>query len=211
MGKMDNLLAKGAKKSDEQKKTKKDETPVLPLVPSLENLNAIKAWREAKADEKTAEATRKQQEEILKPQALKAYEEYCRKEGKFIDSAKVQVGTETPVTYVTQQKYSIIPLEDAEKIQAMFGDRFKKCFERNTEIKLSAEALKNEEETDKLLEKLVKACGGEEQFLKTFTIVQTYAPTEYLHQNRFNESELGKLYDQAKEQKLIKPTSPFFR
>jgi hypothetical protein len=204
---MSDLLAKGAKKTE--KKTKaKSTTPVVALPDSDEMKQAMKDWRAAKQDEKTAQALRKQQEEILRPAGVEAYENHCRKEGKHHDSVKVQAGTEPPITLVHQNRYSEISLEDGEKLKQIFGELFEKCFQKHTEVKLSDKAMLD---IDAILEKIVGAVGGEEKFFELFDITQTFKPTEIFHKTRLVDVALGKLHKTARDAGLLKLSTPFFR
>ena len=175
-----NLLKKAATKNEGSKKGKS--TMAVVALPETDDIKeAVKAWREAKADEKTANSLRKQQEEILKPASAEAYENFCRKEGKHHSSVKVQVGSITPMTYVTQEKYSAISLDNGEKLKQIFGDSFERFFKLVTEIKLSEKAMSD---IDPILEKIVEAVGGEEKFLDLFDVTQQFKPTQHLHHDR---------------------------
>lgn len=207
MSSIDSLLTKGAKKNAVKENTK-DKTPIINIGNSPELVKAQKTWREEKQKQDTAEAMKKQQEEILKPLALEAMENHCRKENKDFSSVKIQVGTETPTTLVAQNKYTDITMDAAEKLKTLFGNKFEQCFSEDPIIELSAIAKKN---LDEVIGKIIKAVGGEEKFLELFDIKRKYKQTEYLHDNRLINSDISKLYKQAVDQQILKPYAPFFR
>jgi len=212
---INDLLKRGAKQNVKPAKSKSN-TPVIKLGEDEELVKAHKDWRSAKTAEVDANTRRKQAEEVLKPAAISAADDLCRREGKHFSAVKVQAGNEPPVTLVTQNKYSAIDSDSGDKLRAIFGGKFDQCFSQITEIGLSPLAMQRIEELIPKLMDAVSKRGDDQQtkeakFFELFSIKQFYKPTSYLHETRRFDPELRKKFEQAEGEKLVKMTTPFFR
>jgi hypothetical protein len=140
------LLGKFTK--TEEKKSK-SETPFVELKPTTENVEAIINWVRHKRQERASETARKQQEELIRPESIAARKDHCMKVQKFTSTVKVKVDSreykkaklalaktadekkeiealedEYILTFVTQDKYSDIPLDREPALKATIAQIF---------------------------------------------------------------------------------------
>ena len=212
-------MLKGIAKKEPEKKSK-DASPILELENSQANRDSMLKWIEGKKQEQAGEAKRKQQEELLRPQCSTLREKCCLESKEFHSTIKVKVGDIGPVSYVTQNKYTPIPLSKEDDLQKEFGKEFELLFELLTEIKLTKRGLGLIEEVlpelVSLAKKILTAKGekkedDQEYFKELFEVEQSYAPTDRFHENRvLDPVHMEKAHKVIKDE-LVKPYSPSFR
>lgn len=136
-----NLLKNMAKKQQTETK-KKEEHPVIPLKPTVENVKAVLEWIRAKRQEKQGETLRSQQEEILLPIMKPLRVNWCREHSEYQSNVKFSIdireykkqlieAAKTPedkaeiaalsddhiLSFVTQYKYSEISLDKEQPLR----------------------------------------------------------------------------------------------
>jgi len=210
-----NLLGKLAKKTaTAEVTTKKDETPIVEIEGSEKNKLAVEKLVAAKRAIKQAESTVQQSEEVLLPTCKEARKKHCMEKQAFTSTVKVKVaGTDLEtVSFQTQNRYSEIPITSGEKLEAIFGTEFNRSFNTITSIEVTPAGLKElEKENSELLEKLMTAVGGPEEFGKKFKVSQILKPTDYLHEQSVQDAKVASLLDKAISEGLVKPVKPSFR
>lgn len=211
------LLGAMARKAPVETASKSD-TPIVEIPNVPENKQALEKLIGAKKQKQQAESVMEQQEEILGPVCSEARKKNIMETQKFSNSVKVKLkGDDTlpTVNYQTSSKYTVIPVTSQEKIQEAYGDLYEKCFDVITKIEATPAGMKAIEETQAdengLLNKIVAACGGLEQFEKLFKVQQTLEPTEFLHQQGVMDSKIAKIHEKCIADQLYKPYKASFR
>lgn len=193
---------------------KKDEMPVVDI--GKEHAASIAEWHKRKKEETTAESLKKKEEEKLKPAAVEARKKWCLEHRKAQKSIKIRAGeTELLITAAFQQKYSTITTANADKLQEIFGNDYERCFRLHTEISLTDDAMQQVEKAaaegkQTILDKVMKAVGGPEEFVKLFSITQTIKPTDALDQERISNEKVAGMAQQAIDEGILKPQAPSF-
>lgn len=210
------FLSKMAKKAPAKTESKSD-TPTLEIENSPEIAKAVEKLIGAKKAMKQAESTIEQQEEILIPKCKALRKKHCMDTQKFTSSIKVKVKDSDlePVAFAVAERYSDIPPTADETLAKRFGDLKERCFGLDTKIELTPAAVKQiEDEGDKedsLINKIIAAVGGQENFEKLFKVKQKFVPTTYLHEQSVLDSKIAAMYEEAVKDEVIKPSKPSFR
>jgi len=194
---------------------KKDEMPVVNIGEKYKD--SIKEWIKRKKEEKTAVSLKTKEEEKLKPAAVEARKKWCLENRKAQKSIKIQAGddSESLITAAFQQKYSTITTDNQEKLEEIFGDEYNRLFTMHTEITLTDEAMKQveiaaAEGKPTILDKVMKAVGGPEEFIKLFSITQTIKPTDALDKERVSNEKTAELAQKAIDEGILTPQAPSF-
>jgi hypothetical protein len=203
------MLGGAAKKKTTKKKS---ETPTVELENTQKNMKVFKDFVRFKLDEKAATASKKKAEEKLKPTIVAARKKYCM-EQKYHSSVKIAIGGETPITASFQRKCSKISTEHQERLQELFGDDYERCFRTVTKINLKDEAMQDIENAAKegkpsIMNKLMDALGGPEEFFKVFEVEQELAPRDYLYEGAVSDKDIAPKAQAAIEEELWKPQMP---
>ena len=207
MAKKDAMAFLGQVAKTEPEIKSKSTTPTIKVDDKLAPV--LKAMVEAKKQKKQYEATQRQQEELLRPEAIKLRQEACKATGKFHSSINLTADGCEPVGFVVQNKYSEISLKNEEALGKLFGEELmERCFTKVTEISLTEAAMAK---IDDLLPKLIEAVGGPEKFKDVFGVSQFLKPTDFAHEQSALDDKVSALMGAAVQQGLIKPTSPSFR
>lgn len=207
MANMMDMLGKAAKKTKKTKK--KEEMPVIELENTETNVNLMKDWLKHKKAEKTAQTSKKAAEEKLKPMAAEARKKFCIAH-KYHSAIKIKVGDQEPVTASFQKKCSKISTDDQERLQEIYGDDYERCFRTITSIKLTDEAMTSIEEAAKeekpsIINKLMDALGGPDEFFKVFEVSQEIQPRPYAFESAVADKEIAPKAQMAMEEELFKP------
>jgi hypothetical protein len=185
-------------------------SPIVEIPNTAVNREAIDKWIEQKRIETTAESIRRMQEEVLRPVAEEAREKYCLDKG-YSASVKIQVGDKL-LQFSAPCKYSKVKPEDAPKLEEAFGkDLYGKYFRLITNVSLSDKAMCEIEKGGDLMDKIIKAVGGEDAFQTYFSVEQYVEPLESFHMDRVQDKGVMSKAKKAIEDKLLKPTTPSFR
>ena len=194
---------------------KKDEVPVVNI--GSEHADSIKEWFKRKKEETTAETLKKKEEEKLKPAAVEARKKWCLSNRKAQKSIKVRADdkSELIITASFQQKYGTIATTSKERLEEIFGKDYEMYFSTHTEIALTDEAMKQVEVAaaagkPTILEKIMKAVGGSEEFIKLFSITQTIKPTDALDKERMSNEKVMGMAQRAIDEGILKPQAPSF-
>lgn len=206
------ILGKAAVSSTTKKK---DEVPVINI--GSEHENSIKEWFKRKKEEVTAETLKKKEEEKLKPAAVEARKKWCIANRKAQKSIKIRCNdnSELIITASFQQKYSTIATTSQDKLEEIFGEDYSKYFSTHTEVALTEEAMKQVETAaaegkPTILDKVMKAVGGPEEFVKLFSITQTVKPTDALDKERMTNEKVMGMAQRAIDEGILKPQAPSF-
>jgi hypothetical protein len=107
---------------------------------------------------------------------------------------------------LAKNQYGKIPSTNEEDLKKIFGDDFEKCFKHKLSVKLTEAALNDKD----ILTVLIKAVGVP-NFKKYFEVENNLVPTEVMHEGRFLDPKVKKMFTEAKDAKLVTPFSPSFK
>lgn len=206
---MDLLGAQAKKKTPAKKKS---EMPVLELEDTPQNRQLIDTWHQKKKDEKEAKALKEKQEAKLKPLAASARNDYCLN-NKFHKTVKVRVGDSQLVTASFQSKMSAIDTDSQEELEKIFGDHYSTCFQLITNIKLTEAAMEQVERDaaagkPSVINKIMDALGGPEQFAAVFEVTQEIKPREAFFERHIVDPDVSESAKVATARGLIKVQKP---
>lgn len=180
-------------------KDKKNEQRFLNLSLS----QSINAWRKGKALIAEGKALVADAEADILPQAERARSKVCRSSGEFLSNVVVN----NEIMVIWKNQYSKIDPKFERDLKEDFGEKAPQYFEEALEISLKAEAITNE----KLLDKLIKACGGKDKLGEYFDVVRFFKPTEKLHQEAVTNKKVGSKVGRLKVRGILKPYKPSLR
>lgn len=195
-------------------KTKKSDTPVMD-VGNKEHLELIARWTKASKQIDAAEAEMADVEEKFTPIVATFHTKALVGLKEVPSTVKVVSTAGNLMVDIAKCQYKKIPTTDKSKLTAIFDPSdvpstptpvFDSLFTKTTEIKLTADALKDRE----ILTKLIKAVG-EENFKKYFEVTTNLTPTVVFHQSRFLDANLGPKIKLAIEQGIVTPYKPSFK
>lgn len=232
------LLGKLAQKAPAPA-SKEGDTPSFNVDRTTELANAASQLIGAKKAMKQAESTIGIAEPLLLPIAADLRKRHCMDKQCYESTVKVTIkagrGPDPkdptkeidlpevgPISVSWQNRYSVIPIGDKEKLESIFGaTEFPKCFRTETEMSVTEAGMKELEEgmddPDGLLAQLVACCAkykgvksddpekAMEAFSSMFGVNQTLKPTEYLHEDAVRNAALASSYDKAVKEQVLKP------
>jgi len=184
-----------------KKKSKKSDHPEI----TVDGIDTeLDDFLKAKKAEKEEGTKKEKNEAVVLKAVLPVQAEHFRNTKEH--SSAVHVNGKVMV--VTQNRYSKIPVDDAEVLEDTFGkDDMDKYFVRKRAISFSKAVLQNDEKLGEIIAALQQVMEPEE-FHENFDIENYIEPTEIFHKDRYLDPEVAAKADELIEAGIIKPTKP---